>query len=95
MKKINKNKRSKFIIQKNYKYGAHWSICCNIKTLNTLLRGLKERHWCQSDAVPGGPFRDVRGHKRLLEKERLASLSITNIGRFPSSYFNQVGNTEN
>jgi hypothetical protein len=78
MKKINKNKRSKFIIQKKlYAHdGAHWSICCNIKTLNTLLRGLKERHWRQSDAIPGGPFKDVRGHKRLLEKERLASLSM-------------------
>jgi hypothetical protein len=41
-----------------------------------LLRGLKERHWRQSDAIPGGPFKDVRGHKRLLEKEGLASLSM-------------------
>jgi ribosomal protein L39E len=48
-----------------------------IKTLNTLLRGLKERHWRQSDAIPGGPFKDVRGHKRLLEKERLASASLS------------------
>jgi hypothetical protein len=51
--------------------GTHWCIYCNIKTLNTLWLTLNERHWRQSEAIP-----DVYGHKRLLEKERLASLSM-------------------
>jgi hypothetical protein len=56
----------------------------NIKYINTLLPGLKERHWCQCDAIPDGSFKDVYGHKRLLKKERLASLSMPYQHRAPS-----------
>jgi hypothetical protein len=53
--------------------GEHWCIYSNNVTLkrlllNTLWLRLNERHWRQSDAIPDGPFKDVYGHKRLLEK---------------------------
>jgi hypothetical protein len=47
----------------------------SVDDIQEMLRDIS-RHWRQSDAIPVGPFKDVRGHKRLLEKERLASLSM-------------------